>query len=75
MVEGAIAENEFEMSSTSKRIQCRICGSYELRRAFRRGFMQLNIYPLFGYFPWRCRACGTRVMLHKRHSKKQHHAE
>jgi DNA-directed RNA polymerase subunit RPC12/RpoP len=75
MSRGAIVENDAEISPAKERIQCRMCGSEEVRRAFRRGYLQLNIFPLFGYYPWRCMTCGTRMMLRKRHRKKQDHAE
>ncbi|MGD0345181.1 MAG: hypothetical protein ABSA85_00410 [Terracidiphilus sp.] len=72
---GAIAENDVGRSFAKEQIQCRMCGSAEMRRAFRHGFLQLSFYPLFGYFPWRCMTCGTRVMLRKRHRKTHNHAE
>jgi DNA-directed RNA polymerase subunit RPC12/RpoP len=76
MARGALAGNLAEMSSTKKRVHCRECGSDRVYRVFRKGYFQEKIYPLFGYYPWRCMKCGVRVMLHKRdRAKKQDFAE
>lgn len=73
IVRGAVTENVVDMSSAKERIFCRMCSSDEMRRVLRQGFMRQNIYPLFGYFPWRCAKCGADVMLRKRHRKRQAH--
>lgn len=66
MARGALAGNIVEMSSTRERVYCQKCGSDKVHRVFRKGYLQEKIYPLFGYFPWRCMKCGERVMLRKR---------
>ena len=33
-----------------------------------RAFFSRKIYPLFGFYPWRCKKCGLRLMLRKRES-------
>ncbi len=52
-------------------LKCRACGAKRLRRILRQGFMQLRIYPLFGYYPWECAACRKIVMLRKRHQRRR----
>jgi DNA-directed RNA polymerase subunit RPC12/RpoP len=53
-------------ASVKERVRCRECGSDKVLRVSRSGFFQLKIYPLFGFFPWRCSRCGHYVLLHKR---------
>ena len=36
---------------------CPDCGSRDLRRMRRTGFLQNKIYPMFGYYPWECALC------------------
>jgi len=75
-VQGAVAENVVAVNYVKEQLLCQVCGSDEMRRVLRQGFLQQNIYPLFGYFPWRCLKCGTRVIIRKRHRRKiQEHAE
>ncbi len=69
-VRGAVAENVVKIGYVKERILCKVCGNDEMRRVLRHGFFQQNIYSLFGYFPWRCLKCGTRVMLRMRHRRK-----
>ena len=45
------------------RLACPRCGDRCLYRAERRGFLQLKLFPLFGYFPWKCESCGELSML------------
>jgi hypothetical protein len=51
-------------------VMCRFCRSGRVYRIYREGFLQRRIYPLFGFYPWRCRTCKTSVMLHKRTNEK-----
>jgi hypothetical protein len=37
---------------------CRKCGSDDLRREHRRGFLQMKDFPIFGFYPWECIKCG-----------------
>lgn len=47
-------------------MHCDDCGGDEVYRIFRKGFFQQKIYPLLGFYPWRCKKCGLRLMLRKR---------
>ena len=40
---------------------CKQCGSGHLRRLNRRGWAQLQLLPLLGFFPWECTLCRTRM--------------
>ena len=50
---------------------CPACGYNPIRRVARVGFLQKNVYPLFGYFPWICSACKKTFILHKRRERKR----
>jgi hypothetical protein len=49
-------------------LHCDECNSDEVHRIFRRGYFQEKIYPLLGFYPWRCKGCGLRLMMHERGS-------
>jgi len=42
-----------------------------MHRLERKGFMQLNVYPLFGYYPWECGMCKQLFMIKKRYRRKR----
>ena len=42
---------------TKEAVICPRCGSDRSRRVGREKFLEKNIYPFFGYFPWRCGRC------------------
>jgi len=52
-------------------MQCTKCGS-NLRRLARKGFLQKEIFPRFGYYPWECPVCHGTIMLKKRYQRKTH---
>ena len=52
--------------TTKIEVRCTRCGSDRVFRLFREGFLRKKIYPLFGYYPWKCRICGAEMMLRKR---------
>ena len=45
---------------------CKYCGSKQIFRVFRRGYLQETIYPLFGFYPWKCKVCHRSMLLRKR---------
>lgn len=47
-------------------ITCPRCGDQALYRLERRGFLQLNVYPLFGVYPWNCISCRQPTFLRLR---------
>jgi len=64
------AEEDVEKGSVSTKVFCPECGGDGPRRLERKGFMQMRVYPLFGYFPWTCPNCKSSFMLRKRHRRK-----
>lgn len=66
VVQEVPTERFVETRSDRERVCCQRCGTGKVRRVFRDGFLQTNIYPLLGYYPWRCTQCGQVVMLRKR---------
>ena len=72
MVEGVSERTEIRKpvkmspATVKERVRCEQCGCDKVLRVSRQGFMRTRVYPLFGFFPWRCSRCGHDVMLHKR---------
>jgi DNA-directed RNA polymerase subunit RPC12/RpoP len=52
-------------------LHCDECGSDEVYRIFRRGYLQEKIYPLLGFYPWRCKRCGMRLITRERGTVEQ----
>ena len=69
-IQEVVTETFVETSSKREKVSCQKCGSGKVRRVYRDGFLQTNIYPLLGYYPWRCTRCGYVVMLQKRRRAK-----
>ncbi len=53
-------------ASATLRDICRGCGGHHLRRVGRNGFLQVKLFPLFGYYPWECSACRRTQLLRQR---------
>lgn len=66
VVHGALAGRVVQRSSAKVPVHCQDCGSDKVYRVGREGYLQAKIYPLFGYYPWRCMRCGVHVILRKR---------
>ena len=66
MVLGSPAVNMAETKVADAGIHCDECNSDEVYRIFRKGFFQERVYPLLGFYPWRCKRCGLRLMLRDR---------
>src|SRR5215472_9704699 len=49
-----------EVIPLSKRV-CKNCGSGHLRRLNRRGWTQLRLLTVLGYYPWECTLCRSRT--------------
>jgi hypothetical protein len=64
--QGATAGKLVEMTSVKERVYCRKCGSDRVYRTHRSGFFEEKVYPILGFYPWRCTVCGDQKMLHKR---------
>jgi uncharacterized Zn finger protein len=66
MTQGSLALNMAVTNSANERMHCEECGSGEVYRLIRKGYFEEKIYPLFGFYPWRCRRCGLRLMMRSR---------
>ena len=51
---------------SSHRAECPRCCIDYLRRKPRKGILQKVLYPIFGYYPWRCRVCKGSYIIRKR---------
>lgn len=78
----AVLAGEFSEASEAKvQTICRRCGSNRVYRLYREGFLQEKVYPIFGYYPWKCKDCGQHLLIRKRrkehsgHHKKDEHAD
>jgi len=71
----AAAGQLVEMTAAKDKVYCWKCGSDRVYRVERKGFMQEMIYPLFGFYPWRCKSCHRHAMLRKRKWARKHDKE
>ncbi len=55
-----------QATETTNLIHCEYCGSHRVFRVYRQGFFQERIYPIFGFFPWRCKTCSACMLLRSR---------
>jgi hypothetical protein len=57
-------------------MQCTKCHHGKLTRTRRVGFFESNLLPFFGYFPWICSECKSRILLKGRGERvRSHHNE
>lgn len=63
---GTLAGELIEVPNARTRTCCKKCGSERIYRLFREGYLQEKIYPILGFYPWRCKACKHSMMLRKR---------
>jgi len=63
---GALAAEPVKAAGTADRIHCTYCRSQRVFRVYRQGFFQEKIYPMFGFYPWKCKACSAYMLLHRR---------
>jgi hypothetical protein len=47
-------------------------GCRDLRRNPRKGFLQLYVFPIFGYYPWECLYCRKVRMLKLQYERRSH---
>ena len=74
-IDGVFSRDLVEGATVEDRIHCKHCGSGRIFRVFRQGYMQEKIYPLFGYYPWKCRGCRGYSLLHLRKRSRSRHKE
>jgi hypothetical protein len=51
-------------------MHCGECGN-PLRRLARQGFLQIRVYPIFGFYPWECPICRDTIMIRKQYIRKR----
>ena len=55
---------------------CPTCKADVAMRVNRNGFWQRNVLGLFGYYPWKCGACGIVFFYrHRGHAHRPHRPE
>jgi hypothetical protein len=57
-------------ATAARRLRCPKCRSLTMRRIKRSGFLQKNIFPLLGYYPWECASCRLEKLFHNRGPKR-----
>ena len=70
---GAAAGKIVEMGEQPDLVFCPRCKSDRVYRLERMGLLRREVYPIFGYYPWQCKACGHEMMLRKRNRRKTKH--
>ena len=68
----AVAEEKIERVD---QLQCPRCEARYMKRIKRAGFAQKVVYPIFGYYPWRCTKCLGNFLLKQRSQAKRRRAE
>jgi len=63
VAQGTFAGKLVETAGAKTQVQCKHCGNGRIFRLFREGYLQERIYPIFGYYPWKCKTCGRSMML------------
>jgi hypothetical protein len=46
-----------------------------MRRLFRKGFLQNEVYSRLGYYPWECPFCKESQLIKKRDQHRKHRVE
>ena len=69
------AKGFVERTGSGARILCPKCGGSDPHRRERKGFWQMKVYPLFGYYPWTCPDCRSHFMIQKRYRRKSVQSE
>lgn len=54
---GQTLPHSASVSGGDVKVTCPKCGELRGSRIKRRGFVQKQIMPFFGYFPWQCGSC------------------
>ena len=70
----AQARSIAEAGRNQDAVFCPSCGSDRIYRLGRSGMVQKWLDPIFGFYPWQCKACGAEVTLRKRHRRRRMHA-
>jgi hypothetical protein len=52
-------------------MQCTQCDCKQLLRLRRTGFLEIRVFPIFGFYPWKCPKCRAKQLLHGRGKKRR----
>ncbi len=71
----APAGNIFEVSRNRDVVYCPACRGDRVYRVERKGLIEKKVFPIFGFYPWQCKDCGTELMLRKRKRRRRKHTD
>jgi DNA-directed RNA polymerase subunit RPC12/RpoP len=54
-----------------RQMQCSNCGGKHLLRMRRTGFLEIRLFPAFGFYPWKCTDCKAKLLLRDRGKKRR----
>lgn len=57
-------------ATATRRLRCPKCRSLSMRRIRRSGFLQKNIFPILGFYPWECSHCRLERLFRNRGPRK-----
>jgi hypothetical protein len=66
-----VSSSAFKDKEKVTGMQCSKCKANDMYRIRREGFLRMRVFPLFGYYPWKCRQCQSIQMARKRGDRKQ----
>jgi hypothetical protein len=69
---GVLADELGGITKIRDELYCKHCGSNQIFRIFRRGYLQETIYPMFGFYPWKCKVCHRSMMFRMRKWSRMH---
>ena len=58
---------------TPTEVVCPKCKSNSAMRINRNGFLQRKVLGIFGFYPWKCGACGAAFIFRKRGNRSHKH--
>lgn len=53
-------------ASDKSALRCTLCGGERVRRMDRHGWKEQLLFSFFGYYPWRCSTCRSKIFLKRR---------
>lgn len=61
--------NTLKSNLSNSNLKCTLCGGVRIHRLERNGPIEKWIYPIFGYYPWRCGTCNRKLYLRARYRR------
>lgn len=47
-------------------MHCTLCACKDMLRLRRTGFLETKLFPVFGFYPWKCPQCKAKQLLRSR---------